>query len=59
MGKAKSPGHLSEGHATCLVKSGQCEMLVKLSVKPATRRWTTQIPALVLMLTVCVTWANY
>ena len=32
--EAWSPGHLLDGHAMCLVRSGQHEMLVKLWVKP-------------------------
>lgn len=50
--EAWSPGHLPEGHAMCLVRNGQHELLVKLCVKPSTRRWGVQVSSLVLMLTV-------
>lgn len=57
--EAWHPGHLLEGHAMCLVRSGQHETLVQLWEKPSTiRRWATQAPALILMLTACVTWAS-
>lgn len=56
--EAWTSGHLLEGRAMCLVKSGQCEMLVKLWIKPSSRRWATQVPALVLILAMCVTWAR-
>lgn len=41
--KARRPGRLLEGHAMHLVRRGKHEMLVKLQVKPSTRRWATHV----------------
>lgn len=54
--EAWSPGHLLEGCVTCLVRSSRREMLVTSWVKPSGARWATQVPALVLL--VSVTWAS-
>lgn len=36
--EAQRPGHLLEGHAMHLVRRSKNEMLMKLQVKPSTRR---------------------